>query len=178
MVKRSKAVRHSKAKHVILMILIALVFVFFVAYAIESVYPSPEYSDFCSVDRTFVDNQADCEIDGGKWTDDYRGKPVPVENGETGWCDIDYTCRAEYEEVKDVYERNVFLANLVFGIIAVVLSLFLAVEAVSTGFMAGGTIMIVYGTLRYWGNLSPVLRTLFLGVALWVLIYLGYKKLK
>ena len=91
---------------------------------------------------------------------------------------MDFTCRQEYDSAREIYERNVFFANLLLGILAVIASLFLMVEAVSTGFMGGGSIMLVYGTIRYWGNLSDILRTFFLGIALFILIYLGYKKLK
>ncbi len=168
-------VKHSLMKHRILMTLIAFVFVFFVAYAIQSFYPSPEYEDFCKIDREIVGNPDSCSNNGGEWKS--YGKPLAVD-GVSGWCDFDFSCREDYETAKESYELNVFLLNLFFGIIAVILSLFLTVEVVSTGFMAGGTIMIVYGTLRYWGDLSPLLRTVFLGIALAILVILGYRKFK
>jgi len=178
MAKKKAVQKHSKAKHLILTGLIALTLVFFVAYAIQSIYPGPEYEDFCG-EREYgiiYDNQATCESNGGLWQD-YQTKPFP-EPEESGWCDINYTCNKEYQDVKDLYERNVFFLNLFFGIVAVILSFFLTVEVVSIGFMGGGSIMLVYGTIRYWGNLSDIWRTAFLGIALFILIYLGYKKLK
>jgi hypothetical protein len=174
MVKK-RVVEYSLMKHRILMTLIAFVFVFFVAYAIQSIYPSPEYSDFCKTDREIIGNPDSCYDKGGEWSP--YNKPLTVE-GVSGWCDFDFSCREEYEDSKESYELNVFLLNLFFGILAVILSLFLTVEVVSTGFMAGGTIMIVYGTLRYWGNLAPIFRTVSLGIALVILVFLGYRKFK
>ena len=170
-----KSVKHSLMKHRIMMTLIAFVFVFFVAYAIQSVYPNPGYEDFCKTDREIVGDVDSCSDKGGKWKS-YE-KPLSVD-GVSGWCDFDFSCREEYEDARESYELNVFLLNLFFGILAVILSLFLTVEVVSIGFMAGGTIMIVYGTLRYWGDLSPILRTVFLGIALTILVTLGYRKFK
>jgi len=178
MAKKKVTQKHSKARHLILTGLIALTLVFFVAYAIQSIYPGPEYEDFCGEREygTIYDDQISCETNGGYWQT-YPNKPLP-EPESVGWCDIDYECNKEYKEVKDLYERNVFFLNLFFGILAVILSFFLTVEAVSIGFMGGGSIMLVYGTIRYWGNLSDIWRTFFLGIALFILIYLGYKKLK
>ncbi|MBT3643132.1 hypothetical protein HN604_03130 [archaeon] len=178
MVKKKEIKKHSRAKHLILTILIALVLVFFIAYAIQSIYPGPEYEDYCGErgNGIIYDDQTNCIDNGGQWSD-YNTKPFP-EPEPTGYCDMDFTCRQEYDSAREIYERNVFFANLLLGILAVIASLFLMVEAVSTGFMGGGSIMLVYGTIRYWGNLSDILRTFFLGIALFILIYLGYKKLK
>jgi len=172
---------HSKIKHVILAILIALVFVFFIAYAIQSVYPAPKYEDYCqNRPLRVIETESQCTQEGGYWVIyDESGKVTP--GGPQAYCDFStyYTeCQKEYDQVREPYERNVFFANILFGIIAVIFSFFLVVETVSNGFMAGGTIMIIYGTIRYWGDLSAILRTIFLGIALAILIWLGYKKLK
>lgn len=164
-------------KHIILGIAIALVLVFFVAYAVQAVYAGPEYEDFCEERLTIkaIESAAECEGVGGKWTDNgVREVDLKV----SGWCDVDFSCRIEYDGARDVYERNVFFINVIVGLIVIVVSFFLVVEAVSSGLMGGGVIMIVYGTIRYWGGLSDVLRTIMLGVALAVLVFVGYKKLR
>ncbi len=175
--KKSHA-KQNNAKNVILAISIALVSVFFVAYAIQAVYPAPKYSDFCDDGKSnsiFINNSEDCETNGGMWKD---YSDMNVDGKKDGYCNRDYYCSEEYNEVRDVYERNVFIINLVLGIVIIVASLLLTVESVSTGFMAGGAILLVYGTIRYWSDLSNVLKTLVLGIVLGILIWLGYKKLK
>lgn len=172
-----------KMKHVILGIAIALISVFFFAYAVQAVYPGPEWDDFCDNDlnRVNFDSQAECEAVGGKWTapdgvdlsDSEARAPKIVE----GYCNPTYECYNEYNEVREVYERNVFFANLIIGIVVLVGAFFLALEAVSAGLMGGAIMLIVYATIRYWGNLSDIWRTLILGLSLVILIGLAYKKL-
>jgi len=161
-------------KHYIVVIAIALVFVFFVAYFVQTVYPAPKYEDYCEIKPRVIEeevNQTYCEGVGGKWQAS-AGTKVG------GYCDYDYTCSEEYDSVREGYENFLFYFNLVLGLIVVVVSFFLAAEAVSAGFLAGGVIQILYGTIRNWVNLSDIFRTIMLGVALVVLVYVGYKKLK
>jgi hypothetical protein len=166
----------TKSKLILFSIAIAFISVFFFAYAVQAIYPAPEYEDFCDREN-YVDfnNSIDCETNGGKWTD-YHNKETPVRS--EGWCDIDFECREEYDSVRDVYERNVFFANLIIGILVFVVAFFLGLEAVSSGLMSGAVMLIVYGSIRYWGELSDIWRTLMLGTVLAILIWLGYKKLR
>ena len=169
--------KKSSVKQVILAISIALVFVFFVAYAIQTLYASPEYDRYCNTTAP-VDyaSQISCEAAGGKWNP-YIGEK-PIGENRTGYCYSDFKCNEDYNSDREVYERNVFGANVVIGLVVLVASFLLALEAVSNGFMAGGALLIVYGSIRYWGNLSNIFRTVLLGIALVVLIIVGYKKLK
>ncbi len=169
-------------KAVILSIAIALISVFFFVYAIQSIYPAPEYDDYCDKnDYIKINSPTECEAIGGKWTsyEDEFQEPKSIDGTIriNNYCDRDWTCRGEYEGVRDAYERNVFFANLIIGISVFIIGFFLAIEAVSSGLMGGGVIMVVYGTIRYWGNLSDIWRTLVLGISLVILIWLGYKKL-
>jgi len=153
--------------------------VLFVAYAIETVYPSPKYEDYCGEYKVYSD-QASCEANDGKWTDygEFE-KPRAVSNGEIeGYCDSEFNCRQDLENVREVYNRNVFFVSFVLGLVAIVAAVLLALESVSAGFMAGGVFLIVYRTIRYWGSLSDIWRTLMLGFALGVLVWIGYKKIK
>ena len=54
----------------------------------------------------------------------------------------------------------------------------LKLETVSSGIMGGGVLTIIYGTLRYWGEMSDIIRWILLGVVLALLIWIGYKKVK
>ena len=168
--------KSSSIKAVILSIAIALISVFFFAYAIQSVYPAPEYENFCDIKpvKVNLNDETSCIEANGKWVD-YERDSLDMEI--RGYCDRDFACRGEYEDIRDVYERNVFFANLIIGISIFVIGFFLAIEAVSGGLMGGGLILMFYGTIRYWGNLSDIWRTLLLGFSLVVLIWLGYKKL-
>lgn len=173
----------SSIKVVILSVAIALISVFFFTYAIQSVYPSPEYEDYCNKEsyKLEINSSAECEDIGGQWSayeGDIEGNiALRMAVYPKGYCDRDFTCRGEYDDMKDTYERNVFFVNLIIGISVFVVGFFLAIEAVSSGLMGGGVIMLFYGTIRYWGNLSDVWRTVMLGISLVILIWLGYRKL-
>lgn len=166
----------SVIKATILSIAIAILSVLFFVYAIQSAYPGPEYKDYCEEQLTFkaIEDANECESIGGKWQDlPARAEPIKT----AGWCDQDFTCRGEYDEVREVYERNVFFINLIIGISVLITGFILALPSVSSGLMGAGVILIFYGTTRYWGSLSDIWRTFVLGISLVILIWLGYKKL-
>ena len=165
----------SSIKAVILSIAIALVSVFFFTYAVQFVYPAPEYGDYCDENiKLEITSEVECIAVEGKWTSHEGMSP---DNKSEGYCDRDFTCRGKYEDVKKIYERNVFFINLILGVGIFIIGFFLTIEAVSSGLMGGGVIMLFYGTIRYWGNLSDIWRTVFLGISLAILVWLGYKKL-
>ena len=171
-----------KTRRVVLSIGIAVLYVMFIAYAIETFYPSPNYENFCpyTEERMNYNSELECTENNGKWTKYSEGSyPKPADgNGTiTGYCDYDYYCREEYSSYQETYNRNIFFLTLIIGIITFVVAVALLVESVSAGFMGGGVLLIIYGTLRYWGSLSDIWRTIMLGFALAVLVWIGYKKL-
>jgi len=171
--------KKGKAKKIILSIAIAILFVLFVAYAIETIYPSPRYERYCPMIEKQILNQSDCEIYNGTWNiypNYVPDKTAPV--GVQGYCDPYIKCQKPFESASEIYNRNLFIVSLILGLIVIVVSFIFVVESVSSGLMAGGVILIIYGTIRYWGALSDILRTVMLGAALGILIWIGYKKLK
>ncbi|MFC1685408.1 hypothetical protein ACFLZZ_00115 [Nanoarchaeota archaeon] len=179
----------SKVKQVILSIAIALVLVFFIGYGISVIYEEPDYEDYCGdyFDKPSYNDQVSCEEVGGKWTapttvpqpvreESFEGGPVIMPTETQGRCDSDFTCRKEHRSASDVYNRNVFATSLILGMIIIVLGIVLQLESVSVGIMGGGVMLIIYGTMRYWGELGKYFRLLILGLVLVALIWIGYKK--
>jgi hypothetical protein len=170
-------------RHIILSFGIAILFVLFVGYAIQTIYPSPEYDDFCEEVKpaVIIENEEQCDANDGKWRGYDEGVRAPKVVGEgsvTGWCDRDFYCQEDYDVADENYSRNLFFISLVLGLIVFILAIYLMVESVSVGFMGGAVLLIVYGTIRHWGSLSDTWRTIMLGFALVCLVYLGYKKLR
>lgn len=175
----------NKVQKVLLSIAIAFVFVFFVAYGIEVVFDSPEYDDYCKIDRyskpipygvetkncTFLDygeEEYQCMEDGGQ----------PYPNYDENGCTIDYSCDYCYKELNDANESHnkiVFIISTIIGIIVLVTSLVIPKDAVSSGLMAGSILLILYGVIRYWGGLQDYFRLFILGLILAILIWVGYK---
>ena len=159
------------------------------------------------VGKGLYETKESCESVGGKWTEtpeiveaikltpnQYLCTKSPSIEGEkfvftcvtkedieaeTGWCNPNYECEQEYEAAREPHNRLSFIILAVIGIIIVVIAAVVLKEtAVSYGVLAGGILTILYGTLRFWGAIPDVARFVILGVALAVLIWLGYKKLR
>ncbi len=165
----------TKIKAIILSVVIAIVLAGFVIYLVDSIYPSPKWDDYCEdvkVPRVAVEkegeivevDQVQCEEDGGTW--------------RNGYCDYYYECQQEFEKKDNEHKRVLFIVGAITGLIAIAVGIMLALPSVSSGLMLGGTFLIFFGTSQYWSELSNWIRALILGLALIVLIWLGYKKLK
>lgn len=160
-------------KKLILGIAIALVSVFFVVYLIQSIYPAPRFDDFCTYDSPrLINDSKTCEENNGFWEEGNKYDSL------SGYCNINYYCRQEYEEESFNYEKHLFVINLSLGVIVLFLSFLFVKNTVSTGLFGGGIILILYGTLRHWSDLSNFLRAIMLGLTLAILIWISYKKLK
>lgn len=168
-----------KVKENILAIAIAIILVLFVGYGINVFYTQPERSDFCKKEFKDIQTEEKCNQEEGKWTYYKEEIARPLEGNRTGWCNQFYECEKEYDGVRDVYGRNVFVMSLVIGIIAIILGgVVLASESVGAGILGGGVLITIYGTLRFWGDMSKYIRIIILGIVLFVLIWIGYKKIE
>jgi len=166
--------------------------------AIAAVYNSPKHEDFCRKEhRKYYDNKEACEQVGGEWgayIDGpyyYRGpvpaKVAPVPAGEEAgeseepkeYCNPSKTCQEEYDNARNLYNRNVFIILVSLGAISVIASIFaVKVSAVSLGFLFGGLLSLFIGTTRYWSDMNDYLRLVVLIVVLSALVWMGYNKLK
>ncbi len=187
-----------RIKEIILALAIVVVLNLFFNYGVFTFYKSPDYEKFCPVEltqKTYPDRKS-CEDVGGMWSESYpssspkcgppyyecgRIEPVPVgepkQEDKTTWCDATFKCREAYESARDLYNRNVFIVLVILGLISLGLG-FLAISAapVANGFLGGGLISLIVGTVRYWSEMNDYLRFIILGIALAILIWLGYKK--
>ncbi|MBS3132589.1 hypothetical protein J4470_00470 [Candidatus Woesearchaeota archaeon] len=177
----------NKIKKLVIAVAIAIVFNLFVNYGVATFYPGSEYADYCnefSRAQPIGRNNQDCEtIQVGE---DLRNSC----NKQKGYIDYKYdsngcateayceTCSAEYNDVRKVHDGNVFIALLIIAVIALVAGIMVKVEAVSTGFLFAGVLGLIIASIRYWVHLQNVYRFLMLGIALAVLVWLGYKKVK
>jgi hypothetical protein len=163
-------------KKKILALSVMIIFALFVGYGIEVFNPTPESRDIYSAHTL-----DECVAAGGEWREDRVPKRVVVENesdellGESyGYC----STSNEFENLREGKAKIVFIASLIIGILAVIVASFLKVNSISAGILGGGVLTILYGTIRYWQYAQNTLKFVLLGLALGVLIYLGYKKIK
>lgn len=160
-------------KNFIIVIGIALLFALFVGYGIEVFDPAPKNEDFCRQDLYEMQEQTTCEKAGGLWQNYEEGAPAP----RKGSCSAPYKCWDDFSKAQAKHDKIVFIVAIVIGILGVIIGVILKKDIVSTGITAGSTLLMMYGTIRYWQHANDTLKFILLGIALAVLIWLGYKKL-
>jgi hypothetical protein len=155
-------------------IAIALIFVLFVGYGIEVFDPTPDYNDVFSRNLYAASSQEECETAGGTWNEVQAEAPKPAD----GFCQESTVNRDKYDAMRDSHDRIVFIVAAVVGILAIIAGIMLKTEAVNSGILAGGILLVLYGTIRYWSHANNILKFFLLGAVLAVLLWIGYKKLK
>ena len=182
----------SKVKQILLAIAIAIIFSLFVGYGISTFYRSPKYDDFCKgkeFPRPYLESAPiektnctyimpdknltdDCNEKKGNLLANYDDKGCI----ESYYCEM---CMKNFEDKNEVYNRNVFIITLILGLTAIIIGgIVLKLASVSSGVLGGGILTVIYGTIRYWGQMPDVIRFIDLGLVLIVLIWISYKKLK
>lgn len=153
----------SKIKNIILGIIIAFVFLFFCVYGTKLVYKAPEYSQFCN-DTKILPPAIPMEKTGYNYT--YQQEQT----------DYYQQCQGKFDKSQEDYSKNLFIISLVFSLIIIAVSAFLIpVESVSGGLMLGSLMFLIYGIGSYWRFMNDYFRFVILGIALLILIYIGYK---
>lgn len=190
-----------KIKETILGISIAIIFVFFVVFGIKAFYKEPKYEDFCKIGIPidFVSGK------GGHYAEPYPARFKEPEQSVCAKSNLEYdkfrkacaekntdviyeyddkgcqvakectSCNVDFYKARNVYFRNVFIISGIVGISVIVVGAILHLTSVSAGLFGGGVLTIIYGTTNYWSELADGARFIILGIALAVLIYLGYK---
>ncbi len=165
-----------KIKEIILGIAIIVLTIFVAFYGINTLFPKPEYNNFCPEVRTqeLIDTQQGCLDVGGKWLEDGYLRPVDGKN-ISGYCDRDYTCRQELDLASKIRSRNVFFIALPLGVLIIALGAFLfGLEAVGAGLMGGGIGTLIYGSGAYWPYSENWIRFLISFIGLSLIIWLAY----
>lgn len=170
----------------ILGLAIIIVLNLFFSYGIRVFIPDVSYENYCKPKQVTIqpDTQDECVLAGGAWTEnaypDKRTVPVvPGEIVQTGYCDLNFTCAKEYQDAFDIYQRNVFMARVVLGTLALIVGFSLVqYGAVSAGLSLGGVLSLFIATVGYWSKLGNYLQVIVLALVLGLLIWVGIKKIR
>ncbi len=161
---------------------IVIVLNLFFNYTLSLVYDSPVYDNFCPQSQVVnvPDNQNECVNQGGQWTENaYYMKPVPQERytEPLGYCDLQYSCRQEYDKVNGTYSRNVFVILVVLGALAVAVgNFFVGNTVISNGLSLGGVLSFIIASIRYWSAADDLFRVIILAISLGLLLWIAWKK--
>lgn len=177
-------------KKVALTVGIAILFTLFIVFFVEAVYESPKYENYCNpygpYSGHFVPQVASnctlqynetlanqCAKDRGELRYKYNEKGCETDP----YCDY---CSRDFNDANTKYNKNIFYISAIVAIIAILSGLYLpkTIDAIASGFMFGGILVLIQGTVRVFGDLSKWTRVVVLGVELIILIWVGYKKVR
>jgi len=167
-----------------LIIGIVIVLNLFFNYALSLAYKQPNYEAFCPNTSQVVtnpDTQNECVAKGGQWTNNtYYGKPIAVgETQPTGYCDLQFTCRNDYNAAQKIYDRNVFVTLVLLGALCVVIGNFLKGNMlIGIALSLAGVLSFIIASMRYWSSADDLIKVVILALALAILIWVAYKKFK
>ena len=168
-----------KIQNIIIGVIIAVVFVMFAAYGTNLLYQSPEYNRYCDVNKPYTEDitQELCEAQNGTWIpQNIQCIKAPCPQG---YCDFYSKCQGEYDYANKNYSQNLFIISIVISLIIIAIAAFvIKVSSVSGGLMFGGFMYLIYGTARFWRFMDDWVRFIILGIALAILIYIGYRLAK
>jgi hypothetical protein len=162
-------------KNVVMGIAIIILTIFVVVYGVSTFYDRPDYDDFCG-ERSLgaIETEAECIAVEGRWDAQEGPKPVS-EDLVTGWCDVTYECRQDYDDAQEIYARNIFLITLPLGILLIVLGIVVfGLEVVGAGLAGGGVGVLLWGIGEYWRFGSNLLKFSLSLVGLGAVIWLAY----
>lgn len=163
-----------KIKEVVLGIAIIVLTIFVAFYGINTLFPKPDYNDFCgNVRYDFpVNDNATCVSKGGVWN--YNMGPK-VDSQVDGYCDLYYYCNQQYNDLTKERSRKVFFIALPLGVAIIALGAFIfGLEAVGAGLMGGGIGTLIYGSGAYWPYTENWIRFLISLAGLVLIIWLAY----
>lgn len=156
-------------KQIFLSLGIAVLTVFFFAYALEVFYPEPKIDCY---DRATVPKMVNV-VDVNNMT---PAEKIAWENEQEIWNQEMKACEDAYDLVRDKYGFVAFLVLAIIAIIIIIVSVaYVGLESVGTGLLGGGIIQLIYGTARFWGEINQIIRLLLMAAGLGILIWLGIK---
>jgi len=166
---------------------IVVVLNLFFSVAIALVYPEPEFTDFCEEKQVqkHIGTEEACVEVGGQWTENQRFgyprvEPIGALNSDiVGYCNQNFECGNAYQEARDEYKRNVFIALVALGVLSLVGGVLTqSFKAVSAGLSYGGVLTFIIASMRYWDSATDIVRLVIVGVALIILIVIAARKFR
>jgi len=176
------------AKKIAMIIGIAALLPLFLGFFVDAVYTMPKWDDYCTnaaytapyktpmLNVNCTDMYATPEAQ--QCTND---KGTPVAKYDSNNCQVfdkcDY-CQKNFDTAQQLYNRNIFFILAPLGLIIVLTGIYLTVDYIGAALMFGGLITMFYATVRYFSDMSKIVRAVVLLVELLIIIYIGYKKIE
>lgn len=140
-----------KIKEVLIGLIIGIVLLMFLVFGAKLIYETPNYDDYCNY----------------SWI--YEKNDTILQN------QLYQECNSKFEIANENYSKNLFILSIIVGVLIIVGSVvFININSISGGLMLGSLMYLIYGTGSYWRYMNDWIRFVILGVALGILIYIGY----
>ncbi len=175
-------------KKIAMILAITVLLPLFVGLFTDAVYEQPKYEDYCN--NSYYDYPKASPATPVVCPEVYASAEVQKCNNEKGMPEFSYDsnncqvfkscnyCNVGYTDASQKYNRNIFFVLLPVGLIVVILGLYLLVDYLGAGLMFAGLIIMFYATMRYFSDMSKVLRALVILIELLVIMWIGYKKIE
>jgi hypothetical protein len=170
--------QHSRLTKWSLVIGIVIVMNLFFNYAISLVYKAPDYKEYYRQEQVVpsIDTKEKCIAVGGQWNEQLVPKSSEPVTVLAGYCDPNFTKQQQYESAMKDYNKTVFIALVILGVISIVGGTLIANAVLSLAFAWGGVLSLFIASVRYWSDANNILKVLILAVALGSLIWTAVKK--
>ncbi len=183
-----------KVKEVAMVVALALLSAFFVGLLVDALYEEPEYDELCKPSErpypekaspiypqqcppqnsTVQEQQLILQCQDDKGMPDYY---IDTQGCATSFKECNY-CQRDFNQALQIYNRNVFSIVTPLGLLAIIFGLFVSLEVIGSGAMFGGILLVAYGTMRYFSDMSKIMRVVVIGIELLLLIIISIKKLR
>lgn len=163
-----------------IIIVITVLFSIFAYTLVEAIHAPPEYNDFCKdrpMPKPINNNCSDperiyCDV----------GYPAyEIENGcqVNPYCE---TCNVDFDKAKDKYSFFFFIASSLIGLLALIIGFILPKKSIhdyiGSGLIYGAIITIFIGTIRYFPQMSRILKPIVILIELIIVIIISYLRFK
>jgi hypothetical protein len=174
-----------------LIISIAAFFVLFVILGADLFIEQPKYEKYCppgqndysplkyptplnctAINPTSAEYAA-CAKSGGYIEYRYGSDGCPSES----FCN---TCSVEMEKATKSYNLIIFMIAVVFGSAAIIFGVLgpESIESIASGFLYGGLILLIYGTIRYADLSNKYVRFVTIVLELALVVWAAYVKIE
>ena len=183
-----------QVKEVAMVVALSLLSAFFVGLLVDALYEEPKYDAYCKNSyRPYYEKPypPDYQCPAYNLTSQEReqirqcqeeGKGFPEFELDDRGCQQNYKncnyCQKEHQDALAKYNRNVFFIVVPLGLVAILFGLFIGYEVVGSGMMFGGILLVAYGTMRYFSEMSKLMRVVVIFLELVILVIISIRKLK
>ncbi len=157
---------------------IVIVLNLFFNYALSLVYKAPDYNEYFPQTQVVpeITTQQDCITAGGQWITQVAPPTSTTSKTQTGYCNPDFTKQQQFNAAEKQYDRTIFIALVILGVLSLIAGSLVAHEVLSLAFAWGGVLSLFIASLRYWSDANNLLKVIILAVALGALIWTAVKK--